>query len=272
MKVRKYLTTSLPVIAILAFVLTFMPLYIGAMVTAGICLAGILFFRLNSLIRSGAAAPNPLKDLRRNFEYLLLGSTKIWMSTETSGSDLKLLPFAFYRRTLYADFLILQRMFSFLKEGGCAVVTVECSAASSIVRRSLTYADLQLLHRITLTSLGIRFSNYQRRYPLFFYPVFSAGYLVHLLQKRCPARLVGIPSLFRRGQTDEAAISAIIETIGKMAGFCEQRSLKMKVVLLVNTAQSIVVSHKVKEGLTALMPDIPVLAICETDRICEVLK
>jgi hypothetical protein len=236
-----------------------------------------LFFRLNSAVRDSTGTPDAAGGHRRNFEYLLLGSTAVWQHLNpgeyNQGTDNRLLSFAFYHRSLFADFLILQRMFSYLREGGCVVVTVDC--AMPLRADGLTYADLRLLHRVTLLSLNIKFGGYRKEYPLFFYPRFSAGFLSAMMCKEVACRLHK-PAAFLPGVRpdvlDGRKISTTVETIRKMAGFCSVRGLQLKVILLADNDQAATVSAKIKDGLSARDTGLSVFVIRRMEEISGIMR
>ena len=105
----------------------------------------------------------------RNFDFLLLGSTRVWQSfNKYRYNKKKIISFAFFKRTLYADLLILKHKFSYLSEFGSVIITVDCKDYHNCVSNKLFLPDIQQFHRITIKNLGINqiFYKYASLYPI----------------------------------------------------------------------------------------------------------
>jgi hypothetical protein len=140
------------------------------------------------VIKKDSAPPNIFKEERRNFDYLLIGSTKLWHYVRqvhcNEYKDNQVMSFAFFKRSLYAVYLILQHMFSWLKENGTVIVAIDIDECQREGIDKLNYSDFRFLHPVTIKEIGVKFWKFKRIVPLLFYPVFSIRYFFYKMQKK----------------------------------------------------------------------------------------
>lgn len=132
---------------------------------------------VKNIVRKGNALP---QKERRNFQYMLLGSTSVWQQLNKQRFDLNsIISYAFYKRSLYADFLILKHKFSYLTKRGEVLITVDCKDIQNGVSGELYFPDYLLFHPITINSLGLKPRNieYIFSFPMILRPLYSTGLL-----------------------------------------------------------------------------------------------
>ena len=111
-----------------------------------------------------------------NYSCILLGSTTVWKYfLKNNYKNKQLLSYAFFKRSLYADFLILKHKFSYLSESGKVVVTIDCLDIDTSISSKLYFPEFLLFHRVTLKNLKINrlILRYTSSFPLIFYPTYS---------------------------------------------------------------------------------------------------
>ena len=194
--------------------------------------------RLNHFISVDTAPPELLGELARNFDYLLLGSTGTWQlrGTPTLKNCKNFMALARPFSNLWADFLVLQRMHSYLRENGSVVVLVEISEQVGLSGRELNYADLRYLHPVTLASLGYGFTSPMAARPVVYFPWFSLRYLWSRVQvwfKVSSKLLRGFAAGPRGVDSLSARDANEIETLlGQFHDFCHGRNLKLRVMFI----------------------------------------
>jgi len=214
------------------------PFWIAVTIFLAITLSGYACIRLNRVIQINTEPPRMLGDLRRNFDYLLLGSTNVWGRCHFVGEEAfaRVLSFAQPLRNLWGDYLVLQHMHSYLKSDGIVVLTVDYASQNNLQAKGLNYADLQMLHPVTLSSLGQR--AYQRKlaYPLLYFPNYCLGYVYYILVAKFKSRrrwLVGSGKITGKDATYQQNLSGeITQIIKRVSEFCDIRSLGLKVIFI----------------------------------------
>ncbi|MCG6191502.1 hypothetical protein [Maribellus maritimus] len=266
---KRIVFSLLALIAFFSVSLYFFTWEMTVLLTASMAVFFFLFFKLNSILNVDTMPPNVFTDTRRNFEYLLLGSTKMWRNIDVNSYNQngknKILSFAFYKRSLYADSFILRRMFSYLRENGTVLITIDLDDEKHYSKETLSYADLRMLHPITLRIRKFKFERIMVKYPLIFYPVFSFGYLFNKLKN----------SLFyysdwnkKTNDLDQNTDNVItltheklISKIEQMTGFAKERGYNTKIACMVRSKESMYVFRELEDRLHIQHPGLEMIAL-----------
>jgi len=190
-----------------------------------------LSHRINRWIRKELTPPDMLTDLRRNFEYLVLGSTNVWSffraQVPESKNSSRYMLFALPTRSVAGDYLVLQRMHSYLRKGGQVIWPIDLSDRYNPIH-GVGIAELPYLHPVTLDAFGLKLSEKLLKQPVRRAPKFCIiavaaylrdhssrfmGWLSIVLESKCDARRVA----------DE--ISGSQQQLRDAAVFCRERSL-----------------------------------------------
>jgi hypothetical protein len=137
-------------------------------------------------------------------------------------------------QSLWADYLVLQHMHSYLKPYGSVVLTVDLECQMGLTSKRLTYAGLKMLHPVTLQSLGQKLGSWQRAYPVLFFPKYTSVLFLNYVRFKWLNRFLGIQN--RNNQFDlqknKKLIRGLTEIIKAVEDFCSDRSLELKVIFL----------------------------------------
>jgi|GEM_PF-3195345 len=184
---------------------------------------------LNETIRTYIKSGSDISNYNeRNLEYLLFGSTRVWkFISENNICNKRLISFAFYKRSLHSDFLILKQKFSYLSKHGKVLITIDCQDLVTISSHRLYFPDVQLLHQITLNNLHINrhLVKYASFFPLIFFPVYSFKMLsAKLFNTHKYAKVTG-------DMRDQMQVY-ITSSVCVVVEFCLHRQLVPKIVFI----------------------------------------
>jgi hypothetical protein len=189
----------------------------------------------NHRIRREALPSDMMTDLRRNFEVMLLGSARIWACSKeqrvSSPDDNKLIVFALPTRSVQGDWLILQRMLSYVRKGGVVVFPIDLGDSNNQAE-GLGYAELNLLHPVTLSTLGMAIDQSKLNQPLRYYRRFTTHLVWSYLNFRYIKRL---PFILGRKESLDIINKRVSDTRGilrKAADFCEERSVRLLPIVI----------------------------------------
>jgi len=179
-----------------------------------------------------------LSDLRRNFEVLLVGGTRLWEScrfdSSEDGSGTRFMLAARPCRSMEGQWWTLQHMHSYVRKGGTVIMTVDLGDRTHRAQ-GFSYGDARTFHPLPNQSFGLRYNDVIRSQCWRFYPVYSLVLLSilgrHMLQKRLP-----IPRYWVRNRSAMRQIAATIkearEFIAQALHFCEERSLRLHTAVI----------------------------------------
>ena len=267
MGIKKVIFTITSLAIVFTAFLVQYSLGMAVLVTFLTALFFLSFFVLNNILIKDTKPPNIFTDTHRNFRFLLLGSTKIWKNTDVEKvnrkTNYKIISFAFYKRNLYTDFFVLQRMFSYLEKNGTVIITIDLDDRAQFSSEKLTYADYRILHPLTLHINNFKVGALRKKYPLFFYPGFSIGYIVNKAGKK----------LFRKGEWGNKSTKVLndnviplaheklITRIGEMVQFCYERELDVKVACLAHSKNAVHTFREVDDRIKIIYPGLEVFRL-----------
>jgi hypothetical protein len=180
-------------------------------------------------------------DLRRNFDYMILGSSKVKKFYHSDSSKYKYLNYAFYDRSLLIDIDVLKNLFSLVKSEGMIIITIDYP--NNIRRMNyITPLDKLILHPIILKKYNFHFLRLHLELPLLYNPIFSLKYLFYEIidnenSNKTWELKQSSSNTFRFN--NEIYISRIQNSIEDTIIFCNERSLKIKIVFIDSDASSI---------------------------------
>ncbi|MBN1986767.1 MAG: hypothetical protein JW761_10715 [Prolixibacteraceae bacterium] len=264
---NKKIIFTIPLLA--SFFLIVAALYtitLATVVTLATSLLIGLFFKLNNSITDDTRLTDFFIDTRRNFDFLLLGSTVFWKAIDENKFNRngvnKIKSYAFYQRSLYADFFILQRMFSYLRNEGTVIITLDLDDPKQYATEKLTYADYRILHPLTRENLRFSISSLQSNYPLLFFPAFSIGYLTAKIQRKLfvHRNLKNISPGITRTPDNIITLTheKLITRINQMIQFCSERNLNTSIACVARTPEAIHIFRELSDRLKALHPGVNV--------------
>lgn len=132
-----------------------------------------LCFVLNRKIYGSLFPPKEMIFTERNYDCIVIGDLGF---EGKSIEGKKVLRFQFPNRTLFASYIILQHVFSWLREDNGEVIIL--SKSNNLSKKQISVYDYPLLHRITLKKLNLKGST--PRNPLFRNPILSLKYLLKI--------------------------------------------------------------------------------------------
>lgn len=258
MRLKKLILVLLASI-LLAGCLAQLPLCIAIALFCFAQISAYLALKLNQFIVRETEPPSLLSDPRRNFDYILLGSTYIWgqfrvaNNSELNGG----MCFAKPLQSLWSDYLVLQHMHSYLKPSGTVILTVDLECQMDLISKKLNYASLKMLHSVTLESLGKRLGSLQRSYPILFFPNYSSVLLFNYTRFRWCHRLLGNKNRTYKlnFQRNEGLMKASVEIIKSVEDFCVLRSLELKVIFLSSETEVLDNSNDIFQPLREICSD-----------------
>jgi hypothetical protein len=265
MRKNKKIIFAIPLLtAFFLIMATLNSITLATVVTLAALLLIALFLKLNSTITNDTRLTDFFIDTRRNFDYLLLGSTAFWKTIDENRYNRngvnKLKSYAFYQRSLYADFFILQRMFSYLRNEGTVIITLDLDNPKQYASEELTYADYRILHPLTREKLRFSLSSLQSNYPLLFFPVFSIGYLAAKIQRKLfgHRNLKDISAGITRPPDNIITLTheKLITRMNQMIQFCSERSLNTTIACVARTPEAIHIFRELSDRLKALYPGV----------------
>lgn len=181
---------------------------LGHIICALALLALLIFAKIlliiNQRIYRSLFAPNEMTYLERNYDYLIIGDVEGIKKLVPQRK--KVLKFVFPGRSLFASYIILQHVFSWLDESKGTVIIL--TDRKNLSRREISEYDMPLLHRITISRLSL--SNKVTCYPLFKNPLLSIKYLLN--------RILPI------------SYSQIESPLQELSVFCEKRNIRLIVM------------------------------------------
>lgn len=194
--------------------------------------------KLNYRIRRGAMPSDMMNDLRRNFEVMLLGSTRVWGEARQknlcSAGNQKEIVFSLPTRTVEGDWLVLQRMHSYVRKGGVVLFPIDLGDPNNEVE-GIGYAELNLLHPVTLDALNICVDERRLGNPILHYNKFTRVFLYSYAHTYFFKFLPQLASLLGRKLDTEMLnqkIQGCEKYLRRAADFCQVRSIHLVSVFI----------------------------------------
>lgn len=177
---------------------------ISALSLVAVLLFFIVILILNRHVYHSLFAPWEMSYLERNYDFLIIGDIEGRKDLVPKGK--KVLKFVFPNRTLYASYVILQHVFSWLDENQGKVIILTDS--KNLSNREISEYDIPLLHRITISKLSLK--TQVTRYPLLKSPILSIKFL---LNRKLPI-----------------SYSRIESPLPELSEFCKKRNIQLTVM------------------------------------------
>jgi hypothetical protein len=179
-----------------------------------------------------------LTDLRRNFEVLLVGGTRLWESyrfdSSEDGSGTQFMLAARPCRSMEGQWWTLQHMHSYVRKGGTVIMTVDLGDRTHRAR-GFSYGDARTFHPLANQSFGLRYNNSIRSHCWLFYPGYSV-ILLSILGRHANHRYLPIPRFWVRngpaGNKYTTTIKDAREFIAQALPFCNERSLRFHAAII----------------------------------------
>ncbi len=252
---------------ILLSVIVFTLLKYNSIFSTAILFFSIILFLLNHKTKKIAKEGYQEEHIdKRNFEYLLLGSSSVWASIrENKIQNEELVSYAFFSRSLNASFLILKHKFSYLRRNGKVLISIDCSDLESCISGKLHFPDMMLLHRITLNKLKIShfYLKYSSSFPIIFVPLYSFKLL--RLKKYLNNSLPNKKELNR-----DQDMKRISELLLEMIEFCHQRELEPK-IFLIKSIKTESYASAIQKEITLNNKGINIVSISNADQILKTI-
>ncbi|MFW6016406.1 MAG: hypothetical protein ACOCRK_08195 [bacterium] len=242
MNIKKYILFVSIIIVNLVFIYIF-PIFLSGLIIA----IEIIFLLINKKVKKYLSLESKdyltngkyYRDLRRNFDYMILGSSKVKQYYNPKFCDCNYLNYSFYERSLSVDFDILKNLHSLVKSEGTIIITIDYSNIMNR-RTYITPLDKCVLHPILLRKYNILFLRFQIAFPLLFNPIFCFRYI---LKRKKPGNSITWDSSSSESldniAIDNSILSDIERTIEEMILFCNERNLNVKIVFINSDASSI---------------------------------
>jgi len=154
-------------------------------------------------------------------------------------------------------------MFSYLHENGTVIISIDPDEQRRYSSTKLTYADLRLLHPLTLSINGFNLSLTKKKYPLFFYPAYSVGYLFHKLKKDLlrGGKWESNPAVKFSDNIITLTHENLYAQIEKMVHFCNERGLDTKIACIVRSKEAASVFRELEDRLQPVRPGLEIVAL-----------
>lgn len=152
-------------------------LFLVAAVILGLLFLFIISYSLNRIVlrrcdeNLSVFTLDPTRP--RNFDYLIIGEYCDVSGLIPDGT--KSISFLAPGRSMEVSFLVLEHVFSLLKENGEVIFVVENEYCGS---ESLSLFDVTLLHPVAIRKLSLQNLKRKSRYPIIFSPLSSFKFLL----------------------------------------------------------------------------------------------
>jgi hypothetical protein len=172
------------------------------------------------------SVPGPFSSKKRNYEAIVLGGSAMYYRMKKPGQQ-DAWNLSFFRRGIYASYLLLNRFFSFGKAGATVVLGIDPAVDFTSKRsRRFTPADLACLHKVTLAEIGVPHVKSKQNHPLLWAPLFTLELLVDKFLK------IKLPYKKKNIRISQECYRDFAEIFEKLVSFCKQRNLRLKVVVM----------------------------------------
>lgn len=189
-------------ILLLGIILVYYNEYFYCVVLLILAIFLYLCFVLNKNIYESLFPPKEMIVTERNYDCIVIGDLGL---DGKSIEGKKVLRFQFPNRTLFASYIILQHVFSWLKEENGEVIIL--ANKNGLSKKEISVYDYPLLHRITLKKLGLKGTT--PRNSLFINPLLSLKYLF---------------------KVSSARYEIINPPLPELIDFCEKRRIQLTVM------------------------------------------
>jgi hypothetical protein len=194
--------------------------------------------RISNRVDRESAPPPMLTDLRRNFQALIIGGTRLWefyrFDTSEKGSDTRFMFAARPCRSMEGQWWTLQHMHSYMRKGGTVIMTVDLGDRTHRTR-GFSYGEARTFHPLVNKSFGLRSDDAIRAHCFQFYPFYSLV-LLSVLGRHTNHRRLPIPRFWVRNGTSgkkcAATIRDVREFVAQALPFCEERSLRFHTAVI----------------------------------------
>ena len=167
--------------------------------------------------------PGPFTTKKRNCDFIILGGSCMHKYMQNKDTN-DVFDLSFYRRGLLADYLILNRFYSFGNTNATVVLGLDPSTDFTKKRvLSLTPYDLACLHKVTLAEINELSASRKIHNPLFFAPLFTVEMLLGVFCKKIIVR--------KKERCSQEGYVVFSEIFEKLINFCKQRGLALKIVI-----------------------------------------
>jgi len=206
--------------------------------------ATFLLFILNKIVRKllyieskqYLNRANYINNLQRNFDYMIIGSTKV-KQFYNPGTKYSYLNYSFYDRSLCMAHKVLKNYFSLVKDAGTIVTVIDYS---NDIRKMnyITSLDRIIVSPILLKKCNYTLRQVQLALPILFNPFFSIKFLYYIIignKKNNKSWRVGSDECNRVNKLvnfDKKTVREIQNVIEEIILFCKERSLNNKIVLI----------------------------------------
>ncbi len=207
-------------------------------------LVAFLLFILNKIVRNllfieskqYLNKPNYINNLQRNFDYMIIGSTKI-KQFYNPDAKYSYLNYSFYDRSLCMAHKVLKNYFSLVKHEGTIVTTIDYS---NDVRKMnyITPLDRIIISPILMEKCNYTLQQAQLALPILFNPFFSIKYLYYKIignrrnNKSWRTELDECKRVNKLVNFNKKTIREIQNILEEIILFCKERSLNNKIVLI----------------------------------------
>lgn len=160
--------------------------------------------------------PNIFENLIRNYNELTLGDRDDVPSLHNND----VLHLDGYYRCFYSDYLILQRFYSMLKNGGTVRLHINCKRRAYFDKSTIPFLDYGFMHRVTMMENHISKTGLSYKMNKFFsiYKVLFHKWRIEY-------------------HDDETVIKWLTKGLPKMVDFCEKRNLKLIIMVKNDTSE-----------------------------------
>lgn len=173
LKRKKGLLITFSVLALLAFVLIINNIYVYCL-----CLLLVLSLYINQIVyqKNTYNARHLFDSIGRNYDYLVIG--ELCDISSELPKDKTSISFLAPNRCVYGSFMLLQRLYSLLKEDEGTFILV-----ANTSQKRISIFDIPYIQKYTLKQMSIFFKKYLSYFPLFYSPIDSLKILFNHKKK-----------------------------------------------------------------------------------------
>lgn len=173
LKRKKGLLITFSVLALLAFVLIINNIYVYCL-----CLLLVLSLYINQIVyqKNTYNARHLFDSIGRNYDYLVIG--ELCDISSELPKDKTSISFLAPNRCVYGSFMLLQRLYSLLKEDEGLFILV-----ANTSQKRISIFDIPYIQKYTLKQMSIFFKKYLSYFPLFYSPIDSLKILFNHKKK-----------------------------------------------------------------------------------------
>lgn len=166
---------------------------------------------------------NYINDIRRNFDYIILGSDKIYNYYRNKKNEDYHLNYSFFNRNIYINEKIIKNFYSLVKNNGKILLYVD--VLKDFKNESyFSSLDILILNRLFTNKIENKKKRYKMLYPCFADFILSLKVFLKIIFN---LRILELNFNFKKRN-----LNFFVEKIIEVMSFCEYRDINLEIILI----------------------------------------